>query len=132
MQRTFESLIEEAKKVSANAYAPYSNFKVGACALFESGNIYIGCNVENGSYGLSLCAERNALSTAIAAGETSKLVAIAIFSPNQFNCTPCGACRQWIYELSNNAKVITICENESLKIFNIKELLPETFEIDKA
>lgn len=127
MQRTYESLIEEAKNVSANAYAPYSKFKVGACALFESGNIYTGCNVENGSYGLSLCAERNALSSAVAAGEKSKLNAIAIFSPNTSDCTPCGACRQWIYEFSQDAKVILENEDKTLKIYNIKELLPDGF-----
>ena len=68
---SYECLIEKAKEALENAYAPYSKFKVGACALFESGNIYTGCNVENASYGLSLCAERNALSCAKAAGEES-------------------------------------------------------------
>ena len=127
MQRTYESLIEEAKKVSKNAYAPYSKFQVGACALFENGNIYTGCNVENGSYGLSLCAERNALSNAIAAGETSKLVAIAIYAPSQPKCTPCGACRQWIYEFSNQTKVIIENEKQELEIYSIEELLPKGF-----
>ena len=127
MQRTYESLIEEAKKVSKNAYAPYSKFQVGACALFESGNIYTGCNVENGSYGLSLCAERNALSNAVAAGEKTKLIAIAIYAPSQPKCTPCGACRQWIYEFSNQTKVILENENQELEIYSIEELLPKGF-----
>lgn len=129
MQRSFESLIQEAKNVSKNAYVPYSKFQVGACALFESGNIYTGCNVENSSYGLSLCAERNALSNAISAGEKSKLIAIAIVSPNMKFCTPCGACRQWISEFSKNAKVILENKNSEPEIIDIKELLPYTFEL---
>lgn len=129
MQRSFESLIEEAKKAAQNAHAPYSKFKVGACALFESGNIYSGCNVENSSYGLSLCAERNALSGAVAAGETTKLVAIAIVSPNMKFCTPCGACRQWITEFSKDAKVILENKDGTICTIPIQELLPYTFEL---
>ena len=72
-------LLELAKKVCENAYAKYSNFHVGACALYDTGNYYLGCNVENASYGLTLCAERNAMSNAVAAGEKGKLVKIAIF-----------------------------------------------------
>ena len=129
MQRTYESLIEEAKKASQNAYAPYSKFKVGACVLFESWNIYIGCNVENGSYGLSLCAERNALSNAIANGEKSKLIAVAIYSPNKNECVPCGACRQWIFEFNENAKIILEKEDKSLRVLDIQELLPYSFKL---
>ena len=114
MQRTYKSLIEEAKKVSKNAYAPYSKFQVGACALFESGNIYTGCNVENGSYGLSLCAERNAISTAIAAGETSNLIKIAIFSPNSKKCYPCGACRQWLQEFEKGQNIQVLIDGEEI------------------
>ena len=121
MQRTYQSLIEKAKNVTDNAYAPYSKFKVGACALFENGNTYIGCNVENASYGLSLCAERNAISTAIANGEKSKLLAVAIYSPNQTKCVPCGACRQWIYEFAQDAKIILEDANKEIIIFDIQE-----------
>ena len=126
---SYECLIEKAKEALNNAYAPYSNFKVGACALFESGNIYTGCNVENASYGLSLCAERNALSCAQASGEASKLLAIAVVSETMPLCTPCGACRQWIYEFSQDAKVIVENADKSLKIFEIKELLPYGFSL---
>ena len=65
----YDLLLKKAKEISNNSYSPYSKFAVGACVQFESGKIYTGCNVENGSYGLSLCAERNAISTAIADGE---------------------------------------------------------------
>jgi len=126
---SYECLVEKAKEALNNAYAPYSNFKVGACALFESGNLYLGCNVENASYGLSLCAERNALSCAQASGENTKLLAIAVVSEKMPLCTPCGACRQWIYEFSQDAKVIVENTDKSLKIFDIKELLPFGFSL---
>ena len=80
--RVFE-LLEHAKQACENAYAQYSNFYVGACALYDSGNYYLGCNVENASYGLTLCAERNAISNAVANGEKGKLIKVAIFSKNR-------------------------------------------------
>lgn len=91
-------LLNLAKQACENAYVPYSNFHVGACALYDTGNYYLGCNVENASYGLSLCAERNAMSNAVVAGEKGKLIKIAIFSKDRTNCMPCGACRQWMSE----------------------------------
>ncbi len=98
MNIDYKLLLQKAKEVSKFAYIPYSKFDVGACVLYESGNIYTGCNVENASYGLSLCAERNAISTAIASGEITKPVAVAIYSSKAKQCVPCGACRQWIFE----------------------------------
>ncbi|MBO5947487.1 cytidine deaminase [bacterium] len=124
----YNLLLTKAKEASSNAYAKYSDFKVGACVLFESGEIYTGCNVENASYGLSLCAERNAISTAIANGEKSKIKAVAIFSPNSALCSPCGACRQWIYELkSDNTQIILADKNSKPIIYTIEELLPHGF-----
>lgn len=122
-------LLEKAKEISKLAYCPYSNFSVGACVLFESGNYYVGCNIENASYGLSLCAERNAISTAIAQNEKTKILAIAIYSPNSSHCSPCGACRQWIYELKSNldTKIILANENFEPVIYTIDELLPHGF-----
>ena len=119
--------MQKALDTAKNAYAPYSKFHVGACALYESGNTYTGCNVENTSYGITLCAERNALSTAIAAGEKSKLFAIAIIALERNFCPPCGACRQWIAEFSKDAKVILKNDDGTLAILGIKELLPYTF-----
>lgn len=125
----YADLLKKAKDASKNAYAKYSNFKVGACVLFESNKIYTGCNVENASYGLSLCAERNAISTAIANGETTKIKAVAIYSPNSSLCSPCGACRQWIYELkSENETYIILADNdEKPVVYTINELLPKGF-----
>jgi len=123
----YESLMEKAKEASKNAYAKYSNFKVGACVLTKSGNIYTGCNVENASYGLAICAERCAIFKAISNGE-KEITAVAIYSPNMQNCMPCGACRQVIYEFSNDGEtdVITL-NNEQLSVNKIGKLLPEGF-----
>ena len=109
MEKIYQELLNEAKDISQNTYSPYSNFPVGACVLYESGNKYLGCNVENMSYGLTLCAERNAISSAIANGEKTNIKAIAIYSPKQKKCMPCGACRQWLSEFAldnNETKII--------------------------
>ncbi len=131
IMKSNEELLELAKEAAENAYAPYSKFKVGACALYESGNYYPGCNIENASYGLALCAERNAISSAIAAGEKSPLVKIAIYSPNTNLCWPCGACRQWIYEFENGQHTKILVEGEDSEILSycINELLPHNFKL---
>ncbi len=125
-----EELFNKAKKISENSYSPYSNFPVGACCLFENGKIYEGVNVENVSYGLTLCAERNALSTAVSNGEKQGLVKIAIYSPKQKMCIPCGACLQWIAEFkSKNKDVVIILEDLDGKIkeYGLKDFLPHVF-----
>ena len=129
--KTNKELLECAKKASNNAFCRYSNFPAGACAVYESGEIYTGCNVENASSGLSLCAERNAISSAAAAGETSKLVKIAVYSPKSKLCFPCGACRQWIIEFSRgfNTEIILEDENFEPKSFFINDLLPHPFNL---
>lgn len=125
----YDVLLEKAKEVSKNAYAKYSNFKVGACVLAQSGKTYVGCNVENASYGLAICAERSAIVNAIANGEQS-ILAIAIYSPNMENCLPCGACRQVIFEFQKDKEVEIVTETKSgHKIYKIKELLPEGFKL---
>ena len=129
--KTNEELMNIAKEASKNAYCPYSKFSVGACLLYENGNIYFGCNVENSSYGLSLCAERNAISTAIASGETSKISKIAIYSPKSSKCYPCGACRQWLQEFENGQDIQILLEDENGEIleYGINELLPHSFNL---
>ena len=124
----YEELLKRAKEVSKNAYAPYSKFNVGACVLAESGNMYVGCNFENSSYGMSICAERNAIGTAIANGE-KKIVAIAIYSPNKDNCSPCGACRQVMDEFKSKKGLEVITEEKGEPVIHtIEELLPGGFE----
>ena len=126
-----QELLNLAKQACANAYAPYSKFNVGACALYDTGNYYLGCNVENASYGLCLCAERNAMSNAVVAGEKGKLVKIAIYSTNTKNCMPCGACRQWMAEFKKDKNLHIILESDDSKcaVFTIEELLPYGFEL---
>ena len=122
-------MLQIAEDASKNAYVPYSKFPVGACVLCESGNVYTGCNFENSSFGLTICAERNAVGTAIANGER-KIKAVAVFSPNMANCTPCGACRQVLDEFKseNGLEIITKTE-AGVKVYTINELLPECFEL---
>ena len=125
----YEDMIDLAKDVSKHAYAPYSNFKVGACVLAESGKTYTGCNFENSSFGMTICAERNAIGSAIAQGER-KIKAVAIYSPNIKNCTPCGACRQVMTEFKSDDGIDIIVETENgIKVYKLSELLPETFEL---
>ena len=126
-----EELLQIARETAEKAYCPYSKFKVGACVLFESGNYYSGCNIENSSYGLSLCAERNAISTAIANGENTRIVKIAIYSPNSSKCFPCGACRQWIQEFARgfNTEIILEDDNKQCCSFYIDDILPYSFNL---
>lgn len=133
MEKIYEVLLENAKKASEKTYSPYSNFPVGACVLYESGHQYVGCNVENVSYGLTLCAERTAISSAIAQGEKTKIEAIAIYSPKQKSCMPCGACRQWLSEFSKNDQTKIILENEDGKVMvlTLAEIFPCDFKFEK-
>lgn len=122
-----EQLIEAAKKVLINAYAPYSQFRVGAAVLTQQGNIFTGCNVENVSYGLSICAERNAIAHAVATeGKVMKIIAIAIANSRQVPCSPCGACRQVIQEFGQQA-VIIFQGKAGWQSLTMKQLLPEGF-----
>lgn len=123
----YSILLEKAREVSEKAYAPYSKFLVGACVLADSGNIYVGCNVENASYGLTVCAERNAIAAAIANGEKT-IKSIAIYSPNMKKCYPCGACRQVILEFGSEIDVITDSE-DGVCVSKISSLLPEGFTL---
>ena len=126
---TYEEMIKLAKEASNRAYAPYSNFPVGACVLTENDKIYKGCNFENSSYGLAICAERNAIGSAIADGER-KIKAVAIYSPKMDNCTPCGACRQVLSEFACAQGLDVVVQiGDGIKVYNLNELLPETFKL---
>ena len=122
-----EELVAAARKVRDNAYAPYSNFKVGAAVLAESGRIFVGCNVENASYGLTVCAERNAVFHAVANGETD-LVTVAIVSDAPNPAPPCGACRQVLVEFAGDIPVILENTKRKRRIFSLMELLPHRFQ----
>ena len=122
-------LFNSAKAASEQAWSPYSGAKVGASVLDEDGNIYSGCNVENASYGLTQCAERNALAAAIHAGmKPGTAHTILIYATGFEVLAPCGACRQVINELMAGDAVIISCRSETdYRSWSIGELLPEPF-----
>ena len=124
----YNKLMELAKEASTNAYCRYSNFKVGACVLTKTGKTFKGCNFENSSYGMAICAERCAVGAAIVSGE-KKINAVAIYSPNTDNCYPCGACRQVLNEFKNEDIDVITEENGELKITKLSYLLPESFSL---
>lgn len=120
-----EDLIALALEARKKAYAPYSRFPVGAALLAESGQVYAGCNVENASYGLSICAERVALFKAVAAGER-RFKAIAVVTETM--ATPCGSCRQVLAEFGEDELQVIVADPEGqMKIYALGELLPATF-----
>lgn len=125
-----DRLLELAQSAAEKAYAPYSNYRVGAAVLSKQGNFFTGCNVENRSYGLTICAERSAIAAAVTSeGEQMELRAIAIVAVangEQVPCSPCGACRQVIFEFGADALVIFQGTNE-LVAKQACELLPEGF-----
>ncbi|MDP2808057.1 MAG: cytidine deaminase [bacterium] len=118
-------LIIAAREAKQKAYAPYSKFKVGAALLAKSGTIYTGCNVENASYGLTCCAERNAVFEAVGRGER-KFIAIAISSDSPEPTAPCGACRQVLYEFAPEMEVI-MAGKKGVKRISLNKLLPLAF-----
>jgi cytidine deaminase len=120
----YENLIAEAMKAREKAHAPYSCFAVGTALLARSGRIYTGCNVENASYGLSICAERVAVFKAVSEGERD-FEAIAIVTEK--GVTPCGACRQVLMEFGGNVQVIVADEAGGYRVFSLQELLPQAF-----
>ena len=120
-------LYDIAMKATENSYSPYSNFKVGAALLCKNGNLYTGCNVENISYGGTICAERTAVFKAVSCGDR-EFVKIAIAESNDGNCTPCGFCRQVLSEFSKDGELLVICKvNGELREIPLKELLPYSF-----
>ncbi len=119
-------LIEAAIKARELAYAPYSNFHVGAAVLTEGGNIFTGCNVENASFGATICAERVAVCKAVSEGQR-KFRAIAVVYGHEGLATPCGICRQFIYEFGADILVVSANLAGEYKVKPIRELLPEGF-----
>ncbi|WP_083236710.1 cytidine deaminase [Desulfosporosinus sp. BG] len=124
--QVLQELIDQAQAAYRQAYVPYSHYPVGAAALFASGVIYGGCNVENASYGLTVCAERNAIFQAVAHGER-ELKGIAIAVPTDVFPSPCGACRQVIREFAVDCPVILINGKGKTKVTRLKTLLPDAF-----
>jgi cytidine deaminase len=124
-----DRLIQSARDAIRHAYAPYSHFKVGAALLTAMGEMFSGGNVENASYGLSNCAERTAIFRAVAErGPALKIRAIAIVNDQDVPCSPCGACRQVIYEFGPDATIVFLSAS-GWKEAPISELLPEGFRL---
>jgi cytidine deaminase len=122
-------LMRAAKKVMKNAHAPYSKFRVGAAILLTNGKVFSGCNVENASYGMTNCAERTAIFSAVAElGPQIEIRAVSVANDQGVPCSPCGACRQVIYEFGPNA-TIYFQGTTGPKQAHITELLPEGFRL---
>ena len=126
---TNEQLIAKAKEARELSYSPYSKFKVGAAVLTKDGKVFLGANIENSSYGLCMCAERNALYHAYLNGyKKDDIIALALIADTDEPTSPCGACRQVISELMNeDAPVIMANLKGAVKVTNPKELLPFAF-----
>lgn len=125
MRYNIKELLNIARDVANNSYSPYSKFRVGASILTKKGNIYKGTNVENRSYGATICAERGAISSAISSGE-NEFIAIAIIGlDSEEILPPCGICRQIISEFGSNIDIIMANKDMKYKIKKIKDLLPD-------
>jgi cytidine deaminase len=120
------NVIEAAREASTKAYAPYSNFRVGAAILTGSGDVHAGCNVENASYGLAICAERNAVARMVAVADDREIRLVAVVSPDAAPCFPCGACRQVLHEFGCQEVVVLGASGEH-KRYSFSEILPHAF-----
>ena len=121
-----DPLMTAAREAAENAYAPYSNFKVGAAILTQGGAVYAGCNVENASYGMTICAEQNAATTMVSADPDDRFIkSVAVFSPNASPCFPCGACRQVLREFG--CEEVVVEDASGLRRYPFEEILPNSF-----
>ena len=120
-----DGLIEAARRAQQQAYAPYSRFRVGAAVEGEDGSVFAGCNVENASYGLVMCAERVAIGAAVAAG-VRRFRRVVVVSDSEPPAAPCGACRQVIFEFAPDADVLAVGPRSSHR-WTMRELLPAAF-----
>ena len=128
-EKVVAKLYTRARLASDNAYSPYSGARVGACVVDDDGNVYSGCNVENSSFGLTQCAERNALAAAIAAGmRPGAAHTLLIYATGFESLAPCGACRQVMSELLADDAMVISCHSETdYRSWSIAELLPDPF-----
>ena len=123
---TERELIERAKEMTKRSYAPYSHYHVGCALLGSDGNVYTGCNIESASYGATLCAERAAIANGVSSGCRSFRLA-AVISDHPAVCTPCGICRQLLYEFSDHLIVLCCAPDGQVERYAIEELLPHGF-----
>jgi cytidine deaminase len=123
-------MLKEARLAREHAYAPYSGFKVGAALLAGSGKIYSGANIENASYGLTVCAERVAVFQAVMEGERD-LLCIAIAGNGHSYIYPCGACLQVLAEFSRDIRIIAANQDNDYREMSLKQLMPQVFALHK-
>jgi cytidine deaminase len=127
--RERSALLVAAREAAGRAYCPYSKFPVGAAVLTDRGDIFAGCNVENASYGLTVCAERSAVFQAIArSAGPLRIRAALVYTPTQTPTAPCGACRQVLNEFGPDAEVFCFCDGPGMIETTLKGLLPQAFE----
>lgn len=122
-----DKLVSAALLAKAQALAPYSNFHVGAAIETATGKIYTGCNIESSSYGLTCCAERVAIFKALSEGERD-FTRLAVAADTEEFCTPCGACRQVLWDYGRNLEIICINQTAAMQQMDLKSLLPEAFD----
>lgn len=125
-EASLDELIAAAKRVAGAAWCPYSRFAVGAALLTSSGKVVAGCNVENASSGLTICAERNAVFQAVAAGERS-FRQLVVYTPTPEPTSPCGACRQVLAEFAPTLPILCVCDGPGRLETSLSELLPHAF-----
>jgi cytidine deaminase len=126
-----DHLISLAKEASLRSYSPYSKFPVGCALVTTDGKIFTGCNVENISFGLTICAERSAVFNAISnLGPEIKIARVLIYTPTNTPVTPCGACRQVLHEFGDDFEVVSVSEKNQIASSKIGELLPHTPAIE--
>lgn len=122
-----QKMLQMAEHARQQAYAPYSQFHVGVCLRSTSGQFHIGCNVENASYGLTQCAEKNAIGNMVVIGE-QRIAEVVIVGPEHVLCTPCGACRQLLREFGDDDLPIHVRDEKGyLQTFTLGQLLPFSF-----
>jgi cytidine deaminase len=122
-------LTAAAKAAAAAAHCPYSDFRVGAALLDDGGRVFAGCNVENVSYGLTICAERNAAFQMVAAGGARRIKALVVYTPTPTPTPPCGACRQVVAEFAaSEAPVRSVCDGPATIETTMGALLPHAFD----
>lgn len=131
MEVMMNNLINNAKQARLKAYAPYSKFQVGAALLTKDQKVYMGCNIENASYGLCMCAERNAIFNAVSQGDTD-FESIAVIADTEGPVSPCGSCRQVLLEhCSEQMQVVLTNLNGDMRVTTVGELLPYGFKLKK-
>ena len=131
MNSAFPALIEAARAAHQNAYGRYSGFAVGAAILLDDGTMFSGCNVENASYGATICAERNAICAGIAAGGARKIAQVIVISDGDEPWPPCGMCRQFIAEFAApDCMIHCLGKGETVRSWRFDELLPAAFGPD--